>query len=226
MFGLTGRSVGGKHKRPASSSSSSSSQPAHKKHATAAGAGTAAVVVVPAAPSAAQAEAPPLHLLRYELEFAVVYLSLLQTETTVDELDSQNDDEGEDEDGAQRPSHGQNRQPRYHTFRYGPIRGNALLAWRTKDHTFDRRDYALAWALDLAVRTVERTLKPDFVALVQRAAATAAAAAARGMTAAAAAMRQEDHTLREVQCLSAINADLLCALMLEVRLSRPYLVPI
>jgi len=148
------------------------------------------------------------------LEFAVVYLSLMQKEADV-ELD-----EDDDEDGpVPGPSQSQGRYPRHSQFRFGPIKGNELLAWRVEQHTFDRRDYALAFVLDLAVRSIERTLKADFVAMVQLAAATAAtaAAAARARPAAVGGtMRQEDHTAKEVHCLNAINADLLCALMREV----------
>jgi len=150
------------------------------------------------------------------LEFAVVYMSLMQKEADV-ELE---DDDDDDEDGpVPGPSQSQGRHPRHSQFRFGPIKGNELLAWRVEQHTFDRRDYALTFVLDLAVRSTERTLKSDFVAMVQLAAATAAAAAARARARPAAVggtMRQEDHTAKEVHCLNAINADLLCALMREV----------
>ena len=101
-------------------------------------------------------------------------------------------------------------------------------------HKFERHPYAVSYVLDLAVRTLERTLRSDFVNSVQQAAALYNSIRNRAQRSgnqqpqqqrpqqrpSEGSMRREDYMLQQVLSISALNKDLFSAVLREMILQQ------
>lgn len=96
-------------------------------------------------------------------------------------------------------------------------------------HKIEQHPYAVSYVLDLALRTLERTLRSDFVNSVQQAAAVYNSIRIRAQRSGGnqqqqhrqqrsseGNMRREDYMLQQVLCISALNKDLFSAVVHEM----------